>query len=257
MSSRRTIFPPAAIDWLVPGSTQRVLDVGSGTGAFAQMIRDAGHRVICVDSDREKVRRIAAKMGRMQVVAQAESLPFDTCRFDVVTVQESVTRFAPGLALAEFARVLRPGGHLAVVFNTRDDSVPWVKRLTRRIQQDDPSAMRGDYGSDSIAALEESPYFHDLAHQQFRNWIPIDRDGLLEMVWRRPAVDELDPSRRDALLNDVGHIYDTSARPPEPLLLPFQASCWRAKVDHAELTMPIQDSGLQIAMKFNPAAGGR
>jgi hypothetical protein len=35
----------------------------------------------------------------------------------------------------------------------------------------------------------------------------------------------------------VGELYDSSARSPEPLLLPFQASCWRAMVDHSQLSM--------------------
>lgn len=171
-------------------------------------------------------------------------------RFDVVTVQESFTSFAPGLALAEFARVLKRGGHLAVVFTSRDDTVPWVKRLARRIQQDDPTAMAGDYGRDTITALQESAYFPELEERIFRNWIPIDRDGLLAMVRRRPAIARLPQDRLESLLADVGAIYDTSARAPEPLLLPFQAVCRRAWVDHSDLTQPLDTDGLRISMRF-------
>ncbi|TDO94612.1 class I SAM-dependent methyltransferase [Enemella evansiae] len=248
---RRSSYPEPAIDWMVPAPGSRVLDVGSGNGAFAAMIDRAGHRVCCVDSNPDRVRRIAARLPTgLHTVAQAESLPFASESFDVVTVGESVTRFAPGLALAEFARVLRPGGHLAVVFNTRDDTVPWVKRLARLLQSEDPTAMRGDYGTETVAALDESPYFPEVEEKSFRNWMPIDRDGLLQMVRSRPALAGLQTERLAELLDQVGALYDASARPPEPLLLPFQATCRRALVDHTELTMPVSEDGLRISMRF-------
>jgi hypothetical protein len=79
--------------------------------------------------------------------------------------------------------------------------------------------------------------------------VPITRPGLLAMVERRPAVRELDPRRRAELLADIATLYDGSARPPDPLLLPFQTSCWRAEVDHAKITID-DDFGdvLQIAL---------
>lgn len=250
-STRRTIYPPAAVDWLIPGSDRLVLDVGSGNGRLASMIAERGHRVRCVDGSRERIARLGDRIpGGVHCVAQAESLPMRSYHFDVVTVQESFTQYAPGLALAEFARVLKRGGHLAVIFTSRDDTVPWVKRLARRIQAEDPTAMVGDYGRETIDALKDSAYFQQVEERIFRNWIPIDREGLLGMVRRRPAIARLPEDRRDALLADVGAIYDSSARAPEPLLLPFQAVCRRAWVDHSDLTQPLDTDGLRISMRF-------
>jgi hypothetical protein len=42
---------------------------------------------------------------------------------------------------------------------------------------------------------------------------------------------------RDRLLSEVGALYDTSARAPDPLMLPFQTSCWRVEVDHSKLVI--------------------
>lgn len=251
MTRRRTPFPTPAIDWMIGGPARRVLDVGSGRGALARMIVAAGHAVHCVDSDLDRVRQLAARVpGATVTAARAEALPFDSCRFDVVTVHESVTQFAPGLALAEFARVLRPGGHLAVIFDSRDDTVPWVKRFARRLQEVDPEAMRGAYGVETIDAVTESPYFPEVESQSFRNWLPIDRDQMIAMVAARPAVKDAEEGVREALLADVGELYDSSARAPEPLLLPFQAQCWRAYVDHSELTQPVSEDSLKINLRF-------
>ena len=250
-SQRSTIYPAAAVDWLARGADRNVLDVGSGDGRLAALLTAAGHRVTCVDSNPDHVRTIAVRVPEaLACVAQAESLPLRSFRFDVVTVQESVTRFAPGLALSEFARVLRTDGHLAVVFTSRDDTVPWVKRLARRIQEDDPTAMVGDYGGETMAALEGSPYFPEVERRTFRHWIPITRDGLLAMVRRRRTIAQLPQDRRDALLADVGAMYDSLAKSPDPLLLPYQADCRRLRVEHGDLTMPIHDDGLRISVRF-------
>ncbi|WP_091524314.1 class I SAM-dependent methyltransferase [Microlunatus soli] len=249
---RRTPFPVAALDWMAGNDPRRVLDLGSGRGRFARMLADAGHQVFCVDRSTERIFRLTATMqSRLHLVAQAESLPYADQQFDVVTSAESLHKFAPGLVAAEIARVLRPGGVVSVLYNTRDDTVPWVKKLAKILQYVDPDAMRGAYGQDSVHALADSPYFVDLEQKNFRNWVPIDRAGLIDMVSRRPVTAQLDEPDRHRLLDEVGSLYDSYARGPEPLLLPFQTSCWRAVVDHQQLAPPADDdSGLEIPLTF-------
>jgi SAM-dependent methyltransferase len=223
---------------MVGDQPARVLDLGSGTGAFAEMLRDAGHEVFCLDRSVDRVARLPDRLGtRLHVVGQVESLPYLSCHFDVVTAAQTLHRFAPGLALTEIARVLKPGGHLAVLYNTRDDTVPWVKRLMVLMRSADPVAMRGDFGLEAVDAVADSGYFAPLARTNFRNWVPITRAGLVTMVERQPSVAALDPESRDQLLSQVGALYDSSARAPEPLLLPFQTSCWRGVVDHSRLAI--------------------
>jgi ubiquinone/menaquinone biosynthesis C-methylase UbiE len=250
MSAGRAPYPDAAAAWMVADEPRRVLDLGSGTGSFAAMLRDAGHEVFCIDRNVNRVASLPDQLGtRLHVAGQVESLPFLSCHFDVVTASATLHRFAPGLALTEIARVLKPGGHLAVVYNTRDDTVPWVKRLSLLLQEVDPRAMRGDFGVESLNAVAESPYFARIEQRNFRNWVPITRSGLLAMIERRPAVRQLDPRRRAQLLADVGTLYDNSARSPDPLLLPFQTSCWRAEVDHTKIAIDDDmTDALQIAL---------
>jgi len=227
----------------------RVLDVGCGNGAFAQMLQERGHEVFGIDRHLDAVAELPERLGtRRHVVGQVESLPFLSCYFDVVTASQSLHRFAPGLALTEMARVLKPGGHLAIAYNTRDDTVPWVQRLMALIQQADSDAMKGGYGEKSVDAVVESPYFVNLERRNFRNWVPITRAGLLEMVERRPATGRLDQNVREQLLTEVGALYDSSARAPEPLLLPYQASCWKAVVDHDGLVLEDDREALQIQL---------
>jgi len=216
----------------------RVLDLGAGHGGFAAMLSDAGHEVFCIDRTVELVAGLPARLGtHRHVVGRVESLPFLSCHFDVVTAAQTLHHFAAGLPLSEIARVLKPGGQLAIAYNTRDDTVPWVRRLIALMRDADPESMRGDYGEDSVEKVAESPYFGLFERRNFRNWMPITRDGLISMVERRPAVGQLNPTARDRLLREVGGLYDSSARRPDPLMLPFQTSCWRVEVDHSKLAI--------------------
>ena len=243
-----TGLPSTAVEWLLGEQPVRVLDLGSGRGAFAATLVDAGHEVFCLDQDPERVATLPGRLGtRLHVAGQVESMPYLSCHFDVVTASQTLHRFAPGLAVTEIARVLRPGGHLAVVYQTRDDTVPWVRRLMNILQRVDPSAMQGAYGDTSVAEVGESPYFHSLERRDFRAWVPTTREGLVSMALRRPAVAALGAADRDELLAEVGGLYDSSARAPEPLLLPFRTSCWRAQVDHTELSID-DDPALTIAV---------
>lgn len=227
---------------MVGGSRRRVLDLGSGPGAFARLLVDEGHEVFCIDRDVSAVATLSERLGtRLHVVGQVESLPYLSCHFDVVSSSQNLHKFAPGLALSEIARVLRPGGHLTVAYNTRDDTVPWVRRLTALLQRTDPDAMRGDYGVEALDDVTDSPYFGELVRRDFRNWVPVTRRGLVSMVERRPSTALLNATDRQALLEEVAGLYDSIARPPEPLLLPYRASCWRAVVDHSGLVLDDDD----------------
>ena len=235
---------------MVGDEPSRVLDIGAGRGGLAAMLRDAGHEVFCIDGTVELIAGLPNRLGtRLHVVGQVESLPFLSCHFDVVTAAQTLHRFAPGLALSEIARVLKPGGYLAVAYNTRDDTVPWVRRLITLMREADPASMRGEFGEDSVEKVAESPYFGLLERRNFRNWMPITREGLISMVERRPAVARMQPGARDRLVRDVGDLYDTYARRSDPLMLPFQTSCWRAEVDHSKLVIDDDfDDVLQIKL---------
>ena len=65
------------------------------------------------------------------VQATAESLPFADESFDIAFSSFGAVPFVaePARVMAESARVLRPGGHLGLVWNVRDERIPWVKRL--------------------------------------------------------------------------------------------------------------------------------
>lgn len=216
------------MEWLVPRPGSQILDLAGGSAPLALELLRRRHQVVAVARSAEALAH-AERHGIPVALAQTESLPFRAGLFDVVTSADTLADCAPGLTHPELARVLHPEGHLAVVITTRDDTVPWVKRLARAVQEVDPEAMQGRYGQDVVDDLVAMGSFTGIERRDIRNWIPVTRETLVDMVARRPAVLAAADDVRDALLAEVGGIYDSVARPPEPLLLPFQSSCWRAR----------------------------
>ncbi|WP_296138655.1 class I SAM-dependent methyltransferase [uncultured Tessaracoccus sp.] len=240
-------FPPEALDWLAVWSGVRGLVVGDDH-ALPRLLARRGHEVFALTADERALQRFRAAKGVVPIHARAEAIPVDPFQFEVVFTHQGFHRLDAGQALPQIVRVLRPGGCLAASYLIRDDSVPWVRRLAALLRRYDPMAMRGDYGHQSLEQLRESHYFPEIETRAFRIWERLSREAMDAMVRRQPFARTLGEHQLQRLVDQVMDLYDSAARPGEDLKLPFQLLCWRAWVDHAELSQPVQlpDDGLEI-----------
>lgn len=249
MPSQRPALPQSAFDWLAGHQQDALLAVGTASLTPARHLARTGTLTL-VDRATRRLAAAAHRHPGLSVVAGApDALPFASCSFGQVVVAELLHTLAPRLCLAEFARVLRAGGTLAVLQTVRDDSVPWVRKLAAILRQVDPTAMTSDESATTVA-LAESRYFPAAEQRRFRLWVPANEPELLAMVERLPGIAGAEPSDRQEVLAAVAALYATSARAPEPLLLPYSVVCWRAQVDHTQLTAPIElpEDGLRITI---------
>lgn len=137
-------LPAAAIEArlladLPPGPLGRLLDIGTGTGRMLELLAPRAETAVGIDLSREmlalaRARLAAAGLGRCALrQADMARLPFRAASFDLA-VLSMVLHYAddPAAVLAEAARVLAPGGTLAVIDLAPHDDAALMRRLAHR-----------------------------------------------------------------------------------------------------------------------------
>jgi SAM-dependent methyltransferase len=155
--------------------------------------------------------------------AGAEDIPLGDASVDAVIAGQAFHWFDLDRALPEIARVLRPGGHVCLTWNYRNEKIPWVRRLGTLIgtqeQQQDPAQ-----------ALIFSELFGFVEDKEFSHWQVIDRKSIQDLVLSRSNVAVLDEQGRAAKLAEVLAFYDEYGRGMDGMQLPYVTRCYRADV---------------------------
>jgi SAM-dependent methyltransferase len=114
-AASRPDYPDAAVDWAIPAGARDVLDLAAGTGKLTASLVARGLDVVAVepsDAMRAELTRLLPGVRAMAGTADATGLP--DASVDAVTIAQAWHWFDPATASAEIARVLRPGGLVAV-----------------------------------------------------------------------------------------------------------------------------------------------
>lgn len=220
-------FPAEAVRWLVGSRRATVLELGAGTGKLTAELLRQGHDVIATEPAGPMAAQLVRQTSPRGVLrCVAEQVPVADSSIDVVVAAQAFHWFDHARALPEVARVLRPGGVLALLWNLRDDSVPWVRRLSAVIGSEDSDTVDDELAS----AVEESELFELLETQRFRHWQQVFRDSLLELVASRSYIATQPAQERTAILGKVGELYDEYGRGADGMLLPYVTRCYRTRL---------------------------
>ena len=121
-----------------------VVDVGSGTGIAARGMTARGARVVALDRGPDMLARLRARTPRMPVLlGDGDALPLRDGVADLVTYAQSWHWMDAERAAAEAARVLRPGGALAIWWNLqRAEVADWLAAHKRRVAAACPGKPR-------------------------------------------------------------------------------------------------------------------
>ena len=121
-------YPIEAISWLV-GDATRVLDLGAGTGKLTAALVELDRDVIAVDPVEEMLDELEVAVPAVpRILGTAEDIPLEDASVDAVVAGQAWHWFQPERAVPEIARVLRPGGVLGLVWNTRDVREDWLRQ---------------------------------------------------------------------------------------------------------------------------------
>jgi SAM-dependent methyltransferase len=181
-----------------------VLDLAAGTGKLTAVLAEVAPEVMAVEPV-AGMRRVLSRLPGVQVLdGTAEAIPLPDASVDAVFVAEAFHWFDLAVAPGEIARVLRPGGGLAVMWNVADDDgEPWFDELValvieHRLQES------GKTGRDSVPwreALEAEPRLGPLHDEQAVHRQETDRDRIVDQIASFSSIGALPADRREIALH--------------------------------------------------------
>ncbi|MCQ4044938.1 class I SAM-dependent methyltransferase [Streptantibioticus rubrisoli] len=211
-AEHRPDYPRAAVEWAVEPVADRlglrVLDLGAGTGKLTEVLLRCGLEVTAVEPDagmlaelRRRTPQVDARQGT------AEAIPAPDASFDAVLVGQAFHWFDHDRALPEIARVLRPGGVLAALWNRDDDRVEWIAGL-QKVARGEASSAKG-YNQRKLPA---HPAFGGWELAEFPHAHRRTADSLTATIGTHSHTLVVPPGERAALL---GRVREYLASRPE------------------------------------------
>ncbi|MCU1371966.1 MAG: putative methyltransferase [Ilumatobacteraceae bacterium] len=207
----RPSYADDVVDWLVrhlgigPGRT--VVDLAAGTGKLTRLLAATEARITAIEPvDAMRDQLVAACPGVDALSGTAESIPLPDGTVDALTVAQAFHWFDPAVALAEIARVLRPGGSLGIVFNERDTREAWVADLSKLIRWDERERWRVPYTVEvdwAAVVAEHGPQFQPAVRYDSSYIQPMDPDTLVQRVLSTSYIARLPEAEQTALAAKV------------------------------------------------------
>jgi SAM-dependent methyltransferase len=204
-------------EWLVtqlelgPGRT--VLDVAAGTGKLTRELVASGATVVAV----EPVAAMRALLERVVPDARAldgtaEALPIEDGVVDAITAASAFHWFDGPVAAAEFHRVLRVGGKVALLWNRRRLDQPIhraVDEIIGQYRRQTPSHHRGEWRE----PLESGGLFVPAAERQIPFEQVLDADGFVDRFSSISFVAALPDGEREQVIERLGAVAASADHP--------------------------------------------
>jgi SAM-dependent methyltransferase len=218
----RPTYPPAALTWALGTEPGRVVDLGAGTGILTRVLLALGHDVLPVEPDPAMRRRLAeATPGTTALHGSAESIPWPDGSVDAIVAGQAYHWFDADRAHPEIARVLRPGGVFAPIWNIRDESVPWVARLSQLSDDRHGGAHDGQ-----LEDPDFGPLFGRVAGKTFQHEVPMTAERLVALISTRSYYLTATPRQQAEI---AGAVRELVVGMPETFPLPYETVIYRAR----------------------------
>ncbi len=219
-------YPADAVAFLLGDRPLRVLDLGAGTGLLTDVLVAAGHEVVAVDPSAEMLDQLRARHPDVPaLVGGAEEIPLPGATVDAVVAGQAAHWFDPGPAAAELRRVLRPGGTVGLVWNVRDERVPWVAALGAALAAE----ARGHEADQGVVAQFAHALPADVATLESAVVQRVAPEQVVGGIGTRSYVATMDATGREAFLGGMRELLathpDTAGR--EVLELPYRTDAHR------------------------------
>ena len=186
-----------------------MLDLGAGTGKLTRSLLTTGARVVAVEPGGAmlaELRRAVPDAEALHGAAEAIPLPDDSV--DAIAVGQAFHWFRHDESLPELHRVLRPGGGIALLWNSRDQDAPLQRTVSELI---DPFVRPGRaVAPNSSRFLAQSELFGPLEERRFSFVQELDADGLAGRIMSISFVAAAPAERRAELEQELRKLVAAS-----------------------------------------------
>ncbi|MBW4533588.1 MAG: class I SAM-dependent methyltransferase [Pleurocapsa minor HA4230-MV1] len=175
----RPSYPSEAIDCILAGldTSGIAADIGAGTGISSRLLADRGVKVIAIEPN-AAMKQAAESHPLVEFGdGNAEATKLSDNSVDLVTCFQSFHWFNPEPVLQEFARILKPKGVLAVVWNNRDREDNFTREYSHLIQVASNNQSELRYGTQRF--LHEPELFAPVRHEIFPYYQGLNREALI------------------------------------------------------------------------------
>ncbi|MDO5026090.1 MAG: class I SAM-dependent methyltransferase [Trueperella sp.] len=238
----RPAYPPQFVTELVtaaartkntPISQVQVCDIGAGTGKLTAQVAATGAEVWAVEPAADMRTELSRELPDFPLArllaTTAEHTDLPTAAFDLLTYGQCWHWLSAPEASAEAARILRPGGQIAIFFNQLDVRQGWVKRLSRIMRSGDvhrldrPPQLKFPDGSTAFT----DPQLSYTVHIEPMTVEQIFALGTTRASWLRSTADNRARMRENLRWYLVDHLGHAA---PGRIGVPYISICWRAQL---------------------------
>ncbi|HUZ40171.1 MAG TPA: class I SAM-dependent methyltransferase [Acidimicrobiales bacterium] len=225
--STRPDYPRDAVKFLVDtmgiDDDAHVLDLGAGTGIFTEQLLPFCDTITAVEPTPGMRNVLSARLPTVKVLDGRDiDIPLESSSVDCVVVAQAFHWFDAPAALEEIHRVLVEGGRLGLLWNERDETVPWVAELGQAMHW--PTRQPYLVGQDFTAVLESGP-FVNIERRKFAHRQVLDHEGLIQRVLSTSYVAVMDADEQASVIRDVKRVV---APLPAIFELPYITDVYRA-----------------------------
>jgi SAM-dependent methyltransferase len=215
----RPTYPDALLELLPVDVSATVLDLGAGTGKLTRVLARRYAKVIAVEP-LDNMRAILARVVPQAeaLTGSAEQIPLPEASVDAVFAAQAFHWFATDAAVAEIARVLRPGGVFADVYNESEEPSPLPEAYKARIAEIFAEPRTGAEDDEREAVIRRGPFgelhLDSVVHEQVQ-----DRESVLAFMRSISYVAKRPEAKREALMAELGALL-----PEGDYVFPMRAS---------------------------------
>jgi ubiquinone/menaquinone biosynthesis C-methylase UbiE len=189
-----------------------IADIGSGTGISAELFLRAGFTVHAVEPNHD-MRAAAERLlshypGFHSVPASAQATTLPDHSIDLIVAAQAFHWFNTPETRAEFTRILRPGGHIALIWNERKlDSTPFLRAFEELLLTFGTDYTQIRHENVNAAALRT--FFHgEYATHTFPNAHHFGFEGLKGRLLSSSYAPASGQPRHDEMMAELRRIYD-------------------------------------------------